>query len=219
MLENDLFKKIMVCGAHPDDEVIGCGGSIAKYIKNNRKVEVAYMSSTDASQDLDKARVREEEAKNACKLLGVKKFFFLREPGRYIQYNRRTVEKVITLLKAESPNCVYVHNAEDWDTDHRATYKIINEACWMSGLDMPQCGRNVTDIKCILLYEVWTPLQDFQYSENISEFIGTKIRALQEYRSQLSSVRYDEAIKGLNRFRGIMSVSSKYAEVFKIKRL
>ena len=219
MNENELFKKVMVFAAHPDDEVIGCGGSIAKHLKNGRIVEVSYMSSTDASQTPDKTRIREKEAKNACKVLGVNNFFFLREPGRYIQYNRKTVETVVTLLKKESPSCVYVHDSRDWDIDHRATYKIVSEACWLSGLDMPQCGTNKTDIKFILLYEIWTPLQDFQYSEDISQFMDTKISALQKYKSQLSTVRYDEAIRGLNIFRGIMSGSGEYAEVFKIKRL
>jgi LmbE family N-acetylglucosaminyl deacetylase len=67
-----------------------------------------------------------------------------------------------------------------------------------------------------LAYEVWTPLSEFNYVEDISEFIDKKIAALKEHKSQIQQIRYDEAMEGLARYRGAMTGKGKYCEVFNI---
>jgi LmbE family N-acetylglucosaminyl deacetylase len=63
---------------------------------------------------------------------------------------------------------------------------------------------------------VWTPLSEFNYIEDISEFIDKKIAALRKHESQIKSLRYDEAAEGLARYRGAMTGKGKYCEVFQI---
>jgi LmbE family N-acetylglucosaminyl deacetylase len=70
-----------------------------------------------------------------------------------------------------------------------------------------------------LAYEVWTPLSDFEYVEDISEFIDKKVAALRKHESQIKNIRYDEAFEGLARFRGAMTGKGKYCEVFKVIKI
>jgi hypothetical protein len=53
-----------------------------------------------------------------------------------------------------------------------------------------------------MAYEVWSPLNDFNVVKDITDVIDQKIVAIREYRSELECLRYDKAVKALNRFRG-----------------
>lgn len=214
MIENS--KTIVVFAAHPDDEVMGCGGSIAKYVDSGKTVEIVYMTP---SRNNKQRKLKEEEARNAAKVLGVNNIFFFGEHDRHVSYNQTTLNKTIRLLRKEKADLVFVPHPEEADRDHKATYEIVNEAVWLtSSQHMPHLGKSHS-VLGLFLYEVWTPLKDFQLIEDVTNFMSKKTKALQQYKSQLSTVRYDEAIRGLNRYRGLMTSAGDYAEVFKIKSL
>src|SRR5262249_34874728 len=64
-------------------------------------------------------------------------------------------------------------------------------------------------------YEVWTPMQTYDWAEDISSVFPTKLRAVRCYRSQLESFRYDRAVRGLNQYRRCLAARCRYAEVFR----
>ena len=64
------------------------------------------------------------------------------------------------------------------------------------------------------LYEVWTPLQQYDHAEDISATMRRKLRAIRCHASQLVRFRYDHAMRGLNRYRGVMAGDARFAEVF-----
>lgn len=70
-----------------------------------------------------------------------------------------------------------------------------------------------------LSYEVWTPLLRPQFCVSIDTHITAKLEALRAYQSQLKNVAYDEAILGLNTYRGAMSGVGKTAECYMIEKL
>ena len=80
---------------------------------------------------------------------------------------------------------------------------------------MAKAGTSST----ILGYEVWTPLPRFQYVNDMTDVIETKLSALREHRSQLANVRYDEAVRSLNRFRGVMTERGAYVECFEVLKV
>ncbi len=67
------------------------------------------------------------------------------------------------------------------------------------------------------MYEVWTPLQEMDHIEDISDVIDDKIAAVRAYRTQCNVLRFDDAILGLNRYRGEMHSwpGGPYAEIFR----
>jgi LmbE family N-acetylglucosaminyl deacetylase len=74
--------------------------------------------------------------------------------------------------------------------------------------------RDIGDELSLETYEVWTPMTHFDDVVDISNVMATKLAALRAYRSQLAKFRYDQAVEGLDRFRGALAAHCQYAEVF-----
>ncbi|MGE5396425.1 MAG: PIG-L deacetylase family protein, partial [Chitinophagales bacterium] len=163
---------------------------------------------------------REDEAREASSLLRVSETIFLRNPDGYLEYNQDNLVKIVSLLRAKKPDIVYLPHQLDGNEDHRTTCKIVVDACRRAGGPwFQECGDTPWEVKTILAYEVWTPLQDVSFSEDVTLYMEQKLEALRVHASQLKDIRYDEAIKGFNHYRGIMSGKGQYCECFQILKV
>lgn len=216
---------ILVVAPHHDDEVLGCGGTIVKHYKKNERVWVVYItagwSGVPKIKSKEKAvKIREREARNACKILGVQKAIFLREDDRNI-YNKKgeIIKKFIKIIRDIKPSLIYAPHPKEKDIEHRIAYEAIKEATWLSKSPyLPKLGQPTKSIKNVYLYEVWTPMKDFFTREDITSAVDIKIKALLAYKSQLEYFNLVDAITGLNMYRGSMvGTNKKFAEVFQVE--
>jgi len=206
--------RIMVFAPHQDDDIIGCGGSIAKHVKHKRDVTIVYMTSATGSKKYSKAeqqKIRDDEARQAATVLGVTELIFLRQDDRLFTYKDEIAGTILQLLQDKKPHVVYIPHKYDAHADHMLTYVVVMQAV-AAAKSLP--GSWV--VPTILSYEVWTPLQTVSHKENISDYIDLKMDALQKHQSQLQDKRYDDAIKGLNHYRGIMLRKGPYCECFEL---
>ena len=215
------METVMVFAPHPDDDIIGCGGSIARHVQQGKQVSIVYMSSGEAgslqhkSEDL--ARLREGEATAAAHSLGVTDLTFLHFPDGYLEFNKEGLDCIVTLLRAKKPILIYLPHSQDAVPDHQITNRLVLEGCRRAaGPWFPEYGKEAWQPKTILGYEIWTPLQFVGYSEDISSFMADKLAALRMHRSQIDGIAYDQAIQGLNRYRGIMTGKGDYCECFQL---
>ncbi len=216
---------VLVISPHQDDEVIGCGGTIAKYHNEGVRVWVVYITAgwsgvPEIPSKMDATRIREREAQNACKILGVEKAIFIREKDRNFSENNNIIQKLIKIIREIKPNFVYVPHPDEKDLEHRITYKITKEASWLAKspyfLDL---GSPIKSIETIYLYEVWTPMKNYFVKEDITNVMDKKVKALLAYKSQIEHLNLVDAIVGLNMFRGSMGSSTKkFAEVFQAEK-
>lgn len=218
------MKRVLVFAAHPDDDIIGCGGSIAKHVKSGNWVSVCYMTSGSAgSLDYAKeelARIRENEAKRAAKVVGSRNMMFLRDPDGYLEYNEDKSRKLVELIRKIRPHAVYVHHGSDRHRDHFITYPLVRESIRRaSGPWFQECDKALWSVETVLAYEVSTPLSELNYVEDISGFIDKKIAALKRHQSQVKDIWYDEAAEGLAKYRGAMTGKGKYCEVFQVAKV
>ena len=88
--------------------------------------------------------------------------------------------------------------------DHRAALPIVRSALKAARIPAP----------ILRGYEVWTPLAEYDHVENISLVMAPKLRALRAHHSQLSELDYEQAVRGLNQYRGALAGRCRYAEVF-----
>lgn len=221
VMSNPALSRIMVFAPHPDDDVLGCGGSIVKHRKKGRQVKVVYLTSGEAGSPgfypsgLNK--VREAEAAQALHLLEVENPVFMGLPDGGIEVNAQNLDAVVALLRRERPEMIYLPHARDVHRDHLRTHELVLEACRRAaGPWHPQCGKHAWEVAWIIAYEVWAPLNEVNMVEDISPFIDIKIEAIRRHKSQIEHIAYDEGIRGLNRFRGISSGRGDYCECFQI---
>ena len=215
------MERIMIFAPHPDDDIIACGGSIAKHVQKGNHVSIVYLSSGEAGSlsfpPEELANIREEEARRAAGMLGVADLIFLRNPDGYLSFEREELEKMIRLIRSKKPTMVYLPHEKESVRDHQQTHYLVMEACKRaSGPWFQACGKEPWSVTSILAYEVWTPLQSFALTEDISDFISIKLAALRKHQSQLADIAYDDAIEGLNRYRGITSGTGQYCECFQL---
>ena len=110
----------------------------------------------------------------------------------------------------------YIQN-QNYFLDH----KIVNTLL-LSALSAAEskcykgAGGKSHSVELILGYEVWYPINSYQIAVNISSTIKRKIQAIRCHKSQIDSVKYDDAFIGLAKYRGILSQKGRYAEVFEI---
>lgn len=198
---------ILVVAPHPDDEVAGCGGTIAKAVEKGYEVNVLYLSSGDSIE-----KTREKEAEEVCSFLKITDLEFLRLKDRTFKINAVNIQKVTESFNRIQPDYVYVNHELDSDYEHKIAYRLVSEAHWRYNL------QSKKKIKGVALYEVHKPIQTYNLVEDITDYIDIKMEAMSHYKSQLKISRLDLAIKGLNQYRGILHEQCEFAEVFIIKK-
>ena len=218
-----MSENVLVIAPHPDDDVIGCGGSIAKHVDAGRAVTVVFLTSGDAgSLDHDRAALgiaREGEARAAAAALGVGDLVFLREPDGPLDRAPLLIDPLVRLLRARRPGVVYLPHRGDGGTDHRAASAATEEALGRAGGPwFPELGAGPWTVPVALGYEVWTPLARIGYAEDVTAVIERKLAALALHRSQVGDIAYLDAVRGLNRYRGAMTGRGAYCECFEVLR-
>lgn len=205
--------RIAVLAPHMDDEVIGCGGTLALHVAAGADVTVVFL--TDGSQGRAGSRsseavrltaVRKQEAQRALRELGVTKLVFLDgEDGALATgAERAVVDGLRDALAAARPDIVYLPFFLEEHPDHRAASVLLGRA--VSGTTLSfQCHA----------YEVWTPLFP-NCLVRIDTSIDAKRRALEHYQSQLAEADYLHTAIGLNAYRSsaLLDGSCRFAEAF-----
>ncbi len=214
-------KQILSFGAHPDDIEIGCGGTEYNFIQKGYEVTHVYVTSGEAgSMEIPKSelgKTREKEALASAKLLGVKEVIFLHCNDGFTSFDEKTRSKVINLIRKIKPEIIFVHGASDKFPDHALVHKLVMSAtAGAAGPWFQDTKGKPWKVKHILGYEVWHPINSYQYAVDITKSIDIKMKALSLYKSQVEPTRYDEAFKGMARYRGVMTWVGKYAEVFEV---
>jgi len=212
-------KQILSFGAHPDDIEIGCAGTEYKLIQQGYEVTHVYVTSGEAGSQtipkLELAKMREEEAIQSANVLGVKDVKFLKCNDGFTNFDEKTRTKVINLIRSTQPEIIFVHGDCDLFPDHKIVHNlIISSIQAAAGPWFQETKGDPCSVKQVFGYEVWHPMRKYQWAVDITKTIDIKLKALSCFKSQVEPTRYDEAFKGLARYRGVMSWVGQYAEVF-----
>jgi len=223
--------QVLVVAAHPDDEVLGCGGAIARHADSGDQVQVLIVAegSTSRQQERDRAQVRDElsalakAAQTAGSILGAAGVELLDLPDNRLDSLDRLdlVKRIEQCVQCHQPGCVYVHHAGDVNVDHRRLHEAVVTAC------RPSPGHVV---KRLLSFEVassteWqvpgsAPAFQPNWFVDISDIWERKRAALEAYASEMRSwphARSLEAVEHLARWRGAQ-VGVDAAEAFCLLR-
>ncbi len=224
------MSNVLVISAHPDDEILGCGGTLIKHSANGDKVYQLFVSDGESSRDIKKSQVkklinkRKQCAKKSGAIIGAIETYFLDYPDNKLDEVPllliiKSIEKII---KKVSPEIIYTHCAQDLNIDHQIVHRAVITAC------RPLPGKSIKEIYC---YEVLSStewgLSESQNSFNpnffvdISKYFKQKLEALKMYKDELKPFPHPRSLEGirvLGNYRG-MNSGFKYAEAFSVKRI
>lgn len=221
------MKNILVIAPHPDDEVLGCGGTIAKHNKQGDKTYLCIVTKA-YPPDWSKKSIknRTEEIKKADKILGVQKTYFLDFPTAKEDTipQKELNDALCDIVNKVKPNIMYIPHKGDLHKGHR----LIFEASLVAA--KPQSNFS---IKKLLSYETLSETEwGAQLAKNINEVfipnvytdisdsLEDKLKAMSCYKSELKKSPHPrslEIIEALAKKRG-SEAGLKFAEAFMLIR-
>jgi N-acetylglucosamine malate deacetylase 1 len=215
--------KVLVVAAHPDDEVLGCGGTIARHVAKGDEVSLLILTDGVGARAVDGEWVRlscdrkqrsTALSRSAAILLGAGNVRQATLPDN--QLDTVPLLRVVQLVddSVGASDVVYTHHAGDLNIDHQITHQAVMTAC------RPMPGSTV---KAIYAFEVpssteWASDQSFRpsYFVDISSTLDKKMEALKAYDEEMRDFphpRSYEAVEALAKWRGA-SVGLQAAEAF-----
>lgn len=199
--------KVLVLAAHPNDDVLGCGGLLKHLSDEGAKIKVIYFSDgsrgTRNSERLTTlVSSREEEAREAGKILGVGSQEFMRLPDSSFKPSVELAARIRREIEFDAPDLILAPHFEDLHPDHHTVAEILYTAF----KDYP---RHLN----IWLYEVWATSRVNRIFP-IDDYIEDKKESLRQHKTQLKYKRYEESVLALNNYRGLSTGASDFAESY-----
>jgi bacillithiol biosynthesis deacetylase BshB1 len=178
---------ILAIGAHPDDVELGCSGTIAKEIANNKKVGILDLTKGELGTR-GSAEIREKEAKDAAKILNVAFRENLNFKDGFFKNDEEHQLKLIQVIRKYKPDIILCNAIDDRHIDHPRGAKLVIDSCFLSGLKKIATKYNNKE------QEPWRPLNIYHYIQwknlkpdfvvDISNFFEIKIKAVKSFKSQ-----------------------------------
>ncbi len=224
-----MANRTLIIAAHPDDEVLGCGGAILKLTRAGAEVHLAFLADGIGARNPDPAQRRAELARRraaaeaAARILGVASLSFDDLPDNRLDSIPLLdiTQKVEALIDQHRPTTLFTHHAGDLNIDHRRTHQAVITAC------RPQRGHPVRTLLCFeqpSSTEWQPPGSGLAFTPHwfvdISATLAGKLAALEAYAAELRDwphPRSRQGIEHLARWRGA-SVGCDAAEAFMLAR-
>ena len=125
-------KKILIIAAHPDDEILGCGGCIAKF-KNSNEFNVIFLTNGVSARSKDKKKIkkRNSETISLYKYLKIKKptFFNYKDNELDKVPLLKIIKKIENYINVFKPNIIFTHTPNCLNIDHQKTFEATITAC------------------------------------------------------------------------------------------
>lgn len=196
-------RKVLVFAPHPDDETLGCGGTLAR-LALQCPVKVVLVTDGSGAGGLPPGAgaVRQAEFVRALAVLGVTDSMQLNQPDGAFQGGPELARKVRALLDDYHPDWVFLPSPLDYHRDHVRISAFLEPLC-----------RQTASVTQLLFYEIWAPVPA-THVVDITEQAFRKQSALAEHATAMPSGDYLRAVDGLNRYRGLYLGRDRLAEAF-----
>jgi len=202
-------KRVLVLAPHPDDETIGCGGTLVLHALAGDPVRVIFLTNGakgDISGRFDREtyiRIRQQEARSACACLGITDIEFWPFEDRELYRTEFTVKMLMDQIATYRPELIYAPSPFEFHPDHRAASSLGQRV-------MANCNARTE----LMFYEVNQPVQVNRLVD-ITPVLDRKKQALRCYQSQLQERPYDDISLALSRFRSMtLPAETTHAEGF-----
>ncbi len=216
------MNKVLIISPHPDDESLGCGGSILRHISKGHDVYWLVCTEVDSDFGWEQKQIkkRESEISKVRRAYGFKKYFNLKLPSSKLDDVpiQKIIKSIRTVVNQIEPNAVYIPFSYDVHTDHQIISKVFTS--FIKWFRYPS-------INTVLMYETLSETNfNFSSSNNftpniyvdISQFIQKKIKICKIYESEIKPhpfPRSTQSINALSIIRG-SEAGFEHAEAFQL---
>ena len=224
-------RKVLLVTPHQDDAEGGCGGTVARWIREG--AEVVYLLCTNGDKGSDDpemtserlAEVREREQLEAARVLGVKEVVFLRHPDGGLEDNREFRGQVIREIRRQRPDVVMCidpfrtrsHSHRDHRVSGQVTVDAVCTYTWRH-LYMPEhLAKDGLEPHMVKEIYLWATEEPDTYND-ISDTVELKVQTLNEHVSQFSDLEGHAAhVRSRAKETGEQG-NLPYAEAFRVLR-
>lgn len=216
MMKNN---NVLVISAHPDDEILGLGGTLRKHIERGDKVRVVIFCEAETMRYKGKNVQLKKMAENAGKVIGFNSINFLDFPDQHLDKFSivdiiKPIEEIVANLK---PKIVYTHFYGDINKDH----KILAEASIVALRPFKNLVENLISYETPSSTE-WQIPYSFSpnYFVDITNTLDIKLKAIKFYKSEVYNLPHPRSLEGLKRRASYWGTfcNMQYAEAFLIYR-
>jgi LmbE family N-acetylglucosaminyl deacetylase len=205
-------ERLLVLAPHPDDEAIGCGGVVARHLRDGRRVHVVV--ATDGAEAGGSDADREAESRRGLDILagngnGHIELTFLRFPDRHLgDHLDSLADRIAAIVRATLPDLVLVPSPIEIHPDHVA---LANAFCTAVQRD-PSLFAEAA-VARVAFYEVSQPIRP-NVLVDITPFAEAKYSAIAAHGSQTTLHDYVAYARGLNTFRSMTLADAQFAEAY-----
>lgn len=201
---------VLVISPHPDDETLGCGGTIIKLLSSSINVMVMLLTDGNGGGRIkDISRIRKEEFMSARSVLGYSTFDICDYPdGQLLLYQEELGKSISKIIFEQAPKLVLTPYLLDYPIDHQVANIALAQALKSS---------NETNI-IVGMYEIWTPITSPNCYLNITEEYLQMRKAMECYKSQEEYYGIIEKADVLRKFRAKLSMRRRveHMECFRL---
>jgi len=222
--------RILVVAAHPDDDILGCGGTLVKAKSLNAKIKILFLGEGVSSRfgignersnmSLKAREIRQIECKKSLKVLGINNFVF--EERFCTQFDTYPmldiVQSIERQIKFFKPNLIFTHNPSEVNIDHKITYNAVEVAAR---------PKKNSSLKEVYSFEIvcsggWKFYKNFSPTTyvDITKYLNKKLKSWEQYKNESKPFPFPRSREGLEtlaKYRGMQSYF-KFAEAFKLER-
>lgn len=221
---------ILIIAAHPDDEILGCGGTISRFVhEGERAIAIILGEGITSRYDHKDSSVQKEilnlhkMAEESSRIIGIEKTVWHNLPDN--KFDTVPLLSIIKIIENEietfQPEIIFTHHGGDLNIDHSLVFRAVLTAT------RPQQNTPVKDIFCFEIPSSteWTfqsldPLWKPNVFFNISETLDIKLSALKPYASEMRELPHPRSYENVrnNAFRWGAAIGTNAAEAFQLVR-
>ena len=216
--------KIMVIAPHPDDEVIGAGGTLSRHTRLGDEVHVCVVTKAYAPDWAEATiKARRQEVLAVAEILGIKKIHFLDLPTVKLDTvpQKELNDLISNCIDNVKPQIVYTPHGGDLNKDHR----LVFESTMVATRPIPGCP-----VKKVLCYELlssteWGNTLNYgtftpNFYVDIADTLDTKLKAMAAYKTELKEPPHPRSLKAISILASLrgLNVGIAAAEAFRLIR-
>jgi N-acetylglucosamine malate deacetylase 1 len=199
--------RVLAVGAHPDDLVILCAGTLVRYIADGSTVTMVDVTRGDRGSFIHSAdeiaAIRERESRRAAEIAGADYVALGLSDGDVFAADRRQREIVVDLIRQVRPDVIISHSPNDYMTDHNEVAQLVFDASFLASLPLLRTSHPAHDL-VPPLYRMDTlagvGFDPVEYVD-IGATIETKVAMLEAHESQLTWLRDHDGVEIVDQVR------------------